>query len=171
MSNWYDDIDASTLQRIKTYSAFCDYKSQNLMLQTLYEAMQKKIDEYKQTNKEIAKDYADLRKQVEELKSIAEFQQSSNMTTHFENKKLKEGLAVGSTWNKALNSMNRTLEEERDKYRNMVFDKMDQLTKAKEIIEKLLDNLTAIDGEQIRELKVVREAEQFLKELENEKRL
>lgn len=45
------------------------------------------------------------------------------------------------------------------------------ILEAKEIIEKLLDNLTAIDGEQIRELKVVREAEQFLKELENEKRL
>ena len=67
MSNWYDDIDAATLQRIKTYSAFCDYKSQNLMLQTLYESMQKKIDEYKQTNRGIAKDYADLQKQVKEL--------------------------------------------------------------------------------------------------------
>ena len=67
MSNWYDDIDVATLQRIKTYSAFCDYKSQNLMLQTLYEAMQKKIDEYKQTNRGIAKDYADLQKQVKEL--------------------------------------------------------------------------------------------------------
>lgn len=109
---WYDDIDASTLQRIKIYSAFCDYKSQNLMLQTLYEAMQKKIDEYKQTNKEIAKDYADLRKQVEELKSIAEFQQSSNMTTHFEIKKLKEGLAVGSTLNKGLNSRNKVMEHD-----------------------------------------------------------
>lgn len=39
------------------------------------------------------------------------------------------------------------------------------IVEAKEIIEKLLDNLTAIDGEQIRELKVVREAEQFLKEV------
>lgn len=64
MSNWYDDIDVATLQRIKTYSASCDYKSQNLMLQTLYEAMQKKIDEYKKTNREIAKDFAALRKQV-----------------------------------------------------------------------------------------------------------
>ena len=25
MNNWYDDIDVATLQRIKTYSAFCDY--------------------------------------------------------------------------------------------------------------------------------------------------
>ena len=41
-----------------------------------------------------------------------------------------------------------------------------QLTKAKEIIENLIDSLMAIDGEQIRELSVVKEAEQFLKESE-----
>ena len=35
---------------------------------------------------------------------------------------------------------------------------------AKEIIKNLIDDLTAIDGEQIRELSVVKEAEQFLKE-------
>lgn len=72
MSNWYDDIDVATLQRIKTYSAFCDYKSQNLMLQTLYEAMQKKIDEYKKTNREIAKDFAALRKQVPQWHKVAD---------------------------------------------------------------------------------------------------
>ena len=32
----------------------------------------------------------ELEKENAELKSIAEFQQSSNMNTHFENKKLKE---------------------------------------------------------------------------------
>ena len=139
--NWYDDIDAATLQRIKTYSAFCDYKSQNLMLQTLYEAMQKKIDEYKQTNRGIAKDYADLQKQVKEL---------------------KEGLAVGSTWNKALNSMNKALEEERDKYRNMVFDKDEQLAKAKKIIKNLMV-FAEIDSREYE--KEYKEAEQFLKEV------
>lgn len=36
---WYDDIDAATLQRIKTYSAFNDYQSKNWMMQTLYEAI------------------------------------------------------------------------------------------------------------------------------------
>jgi uncharacterized protein YicC (UPF0701 family) len=78
-----------------------------------------------------------LLKENAELRKIAVFQQSSNMNTHFENKKLKEGLAVGSTWNKHLNSLNKALEEERDKYRNMVFDKDEQLTKATEIIKKL----------------------------------
>lgn len=37
-----------------------------------------------------------------------------------------------------------------------------QLTKAKEIIKNLVDSLIAIDGEQIKELKPVKEAEQFL---------
>ena len=147
MSNWYDDIDAATLQRIKTYSAFCDYKSQNLMLQTLYEAMRKKIDEYKQTNRGIAKDYADLQKQVKELKG---------------------GLAVGSTWNKGLNSMNKSLEEERDKFRNMVFDKMEQLTKAKKIIKNLLDVAKFYnhyrDKGAVMDITPIYDAEQFLKE-------
>lgn len=109
------------------------------------------------------KDKSELIKENAELRAIAENQQSSNMSRHFENKKLKEGLAVGSIFNKALNSMNKNLEEERDKYRNMVFDlqkenaelkddnkvmadnysKMEQkfydnLTKAKEIIKRLL---------------------------------
>ena len=39
-----------------------------------------------------------------------------------------------------------------------------QLTKAKEVIENLIDSLMAIDGEQIRELSVVKEVEEFLKE-------
>lgn len=85
----------------------------------------------------------ELQQENTELKSIAEFQQSSNMTTHFENKKLKEGLAVGSTWNKALNSMNKSLEEERDKFRNMVFDKDEQLTEAKKVIEELYNIIPA----------------------------
>lgn len=38
----------------------------------------------------------------------------------------------------------------------------EQLTKAKEIIKKLIDDLTVIDGEEIRELEAVKEAEQFL---------
>ena len=37
-----------------------------------------------------------------------------------------------------------------------------ELSKAKELIQDLIDSLEVIDGEQIRELKVVKEAEQFL---------
>ena len=39
-----------------------------------------------------------------------------------------------------------------------------QLTKAKEIIKNLIDDLVTIDGEEIKELKTVKEAEQFIKE-------
>ena len=38
--------------------------------------------------------------------------------------------------------------------------------KAKELIQDLIASLEVIDGEQIRELKVVKEAEQFLRNLE-----
>ena len=38
--------------------------------------------------------------------------------------------------------------------------------KAKELIQDLIDSLEVIDGEQIRALKVVTEAEQFLRNLE-----
>lgn len=37
-------------------------------------------------------------------------------------------------------------------------------TKAKEIIENLIDALEAVDGEQVEELKVVKKAKKFLKE-------
>ena len=37
-----------------------------------------------------------------------------------------------------------------------------RFTKAKEVIKNLIDSLMAIDGEQIRELSVVKEAEQLL---------
>lgn len=40
-----------------------------------------------------------------------------------------------------------------------------QLYKAKGIIKNLINTLTVIDGEQIRELKEVKEAEQFLSEV------
>ena len=136
--------------------------------------LEKSCDETQELlDKQIIATYK-LDKENAELRKIAEFQQSSNMSTHLENKKLKEGLAVGSTFNKALNSMNKTLEEERDKYRNMVFDKNEQLTRAKEIIlrlyntgrdvlmcraeEKAYDNLSnAINDKSI---------EQFLSEVE-----
>ena len=39
-----------------------------------------------------------------------------------------------------------------------------KLTKAKEIIQTLIDSLEVSEGEEIKESKVVKEAEQFLKE-------
>jgi hypothetical protein len=105
----------------------------------------------------------ELQKENAELKKVAEFQQSSNISRHFENKKLKEGLAVGSTFNKALNSINKNLEEERDKYRNMVFDKDEQLTKAKELLKQWLHTSKASGCDNIN---IVTDTEQFLSEVE-----
>lgn len=51
----------------------------------------------------------------------------------------------------------------------MKFENVDgiEFTKVKEIIKNLIDDLEAIDGEEIRELKAVKEAEQFLSKIEN----
>jgi hypothetical protein len=111
----------------------------------------------------IQKDVSDLEKENAELRNVAEFQQSSNMNTHLENKKLKEGLTVGSMWNKHLNSQNKALEEERDRYRNMTFDQREQLTTAKEIIKLLLWDIRNRSYEPVKDLE---RAEQFLSEVE-----
>lgn len=47
-----------------------------------------------------------------------------------------------------------------------IMHRLHQLIKAKEIIENLIDALETIDGEQVRELTEVKEAERFLSEVE-----
>ena len=112
---------------------------------------------------EYFKHVEELEKENAELRKVAEFQQSSNMSRHFENKKLKEGLVVGSTFNKALNLMNKNLEEERDKYRNMVFDKDDQLTEAKRLLASWISDKPYTKSE-LKDL--IADTEQFLSEVE-----
>lgn len=75
MKKWYEELDEATKQRIKTYSAFNDWESKDLMLQTLHEAEQKEIEEFKETNHELAelaiarnKRIAELEKENAELK-------------------------------------------------------------------------------------------------------
>lgn len=140
----YENKIADLQHKVDTLQGFLDHDIEYDMDKTIQEQKIK---------------IADLEKENAELRKVAEFQQSSNMSRHFENKKLKEGLAIGSTFNKALNSMNRNLEEERDKYRNMVFDKDEQLTKAKALLKQFLE---ARNGEDT--YKAEFEAEQFLKE-------
>ena len=72
MSAWSDNIDSATLQRIKTYSAFNDAESKNLMLQTLYEAMQLKERAQVKTIKALEKTIKDLI-EVNEQKRAALF--------------------------------------------------------------------------------------------------
>jgi hypothetical protein len=84
-------------------------------------------------------------------------------------RKFRELLAVGSKLNKGLISRNKFLEKERDKYRNMVFDKMERIDRAKDIIEKTVEGIrityehkgfiTDVDD-------FLSEAEQFLQEVE-----
>ena len=64
---WYDDIDAATLQRIKTYSAFNDATSKNLMVQTMYEYREKEIQDFKETNHELAETCIERKKRIAEL--------------------------------------------------------------------------------------------------------
>jgi hypothetical protein len=54
-------------------------------------------------------------------------------------RKFRELLAVGSKLNKGLISRNKFLEKESDKYRNMVFDKIEQLNRAKELLAKWVE--------------------------------
>ncbi len=60
---------------------------------------------------------------------------------------------------KALEKANNTIINHCTKVNNSVISK---LWKAREIIKNLTDSLITVDGEQVRELKAVKEAEQFL---------
>ena len=79
MKSWYDDIDAATLQRIKIYSAFNDPASKNLMIQTMYEYREKEIQDFKETNHELAETCIARKKHIDELEK--------------ENEQLKQQLA------------------------------------------------------------------------------
>lgn len=112
------------------------------------------------------------KKEVIKMTSVADYQQSCNMKRYFEiqelkkkNKELDVFLNVGSTFNKTLNSTNKALEEERDKYRNMVFDQKDQLTKAKELLTKWVE-LFKPKGGNIPPTPIQVDTEQFISEIE-----
>ena len=64
---WYDDVDAATLQRIKTYSAFNDAESKNLMVQTMYEYREEEIQDFKGTNHELALENIKAKKIIRKL--------------------------------------------------------------------------------------------------------
>jgi hypothetical protein len=82
MRPWYDDIDTATLQRIKTYSAFNDPESKNLMVQTMYEYKQEEIVElekrcanYEMTISKMEKGTCDICKETEKDKKIEALEQ------------------------------------------------------------------------------------------------
>ena len=94
----------------------------------------------------ILKRIPDLEKENAELKSIAQFQQSSNMKRHFEIQELEKK-------NKKLESDFRICEKNADTY-------YDQLTKAKELLKDVQGYIENIDDV------LYDEIEQFLKEIE-----
>jgi hypothetical protein len=72
MKKWYEELDEATKQRIKTYSAFNDWESKDLMLQTLHEAEQKEIEEFKETNHELAELAIARNKRITKAKELIE---------------------------------------------------------------------------------------------------
>ena len=60
-----------------------------------------------------------------------------------------------------LEKENAVFEEDRDKYRNMVFDKIAQLDQAKELLTRFVIASVYFNG---KETDLIKEAEQFLKE-------
>ena len=79
-------------------------------------------------------------------------------------RKVREFLAVGSKLNKGLISRNKFLEEEQDKYRNMVFDQMKQLDKAKELLAKWVELFKPKNNIAL-PIPIQVDTEQFLKEV------
>ena len=84
MKAWYEGIAAATLQRIKTYSAFNDATSKNLMVQTMYEYREKEIQDFKETNHELAETCIARKKRITELETQFEKMKCCGNCKHFD---------------------------------------------------------------------------------------
>ena len=113
MKAWYDDIDAATLQRIKTYSAFNDAKSKNLMMQTMYEYREKEIQDFKETNHELAETCIARKKRIAELeKENAELKEKLyGSRLYAVNEKLNADILLLEKLNKEQKEHIKTLED------------------------------------------------------------
>ena len=191
MKEWYNDIDSATLQRIKTYSAFNDAQSKNLMVQTMYEYREKEIQDFKETNHELALESIARQKRIAELeKENAELKETvikmnnvitetfSNLTKAKEIIKIMKHLLfdvwgyidfpfeerVNKFLNEGVGMSNKVYNDNLD-YSHHIEE---QLTKAKEIIKDLLNLPFASNEEVFADVgSHLYKAEQFLKEVEN----
>ena len=80
-----------------------------------------------------------------------------------ENAELKATLTAGSIFNKSLNADNKCLTEERDKYRNMVFDTKEQLAQTTVWLKNLSDAFPNSYADVVKD--TLEEVRQFLKEI------
>ena len=145
MKAWYDDIDSATSQRIKTYSAFNDATSKNLMIQTMYEYREKEIQDFKETNHELAELCIQRKKRIDELEK--------------ENAELKEKLAGAERTRDNLVQLGFPTFQSCREYAN-------KINYAKKILQDYIriNLLPPIERNFDDEVKLFKQAEQFLKE-------
>lgn len=171
MKAWYDDIDSATLQRIKTYSAFNDATSKNLMVQTMYEYREKEIQDFKETNHELAETCIERKKRIAELeKENAELKAKVGLSIDCEKAK-KNGelcLGYGGDEDEPCERCKNCIKCECGYYQLGETEKDDKLTNAKEILHEYIriNLLPPIERNFDDEVKLFKQAEQFLKEIE-----
>lgn len=141
MRVWYDDIDTAILQKIKTYSAFNDPESKNLMVQTMYEYKQEEIADLEKENAEIHQKIINLKKENVELEEWKEQTIKARGRDYMDWSRMKDD------WNE----MN------------------DQLTKAKELLKEFVHHYKdkTIYIENMQDL--LEQVERFIKDSEVEK--
>ena len=178
MKAWYNNIDAATLQRIKAYSAFDDAKSKNLMMQTMYEYREKEIQDFKETNHELAETCIARKKRIDELEEEnAELKRKVGLSIDCEKAQKNGELCLGYSEDEdePCERCKNCIKCECGYYQLGEIRKDEQLTKAKEIIlrlynagrdvlmcraeEKAYDNLSEAISD--------RSIEQFLDEVEH----
>ena len=167
---WYDDIDAATLQRIKTYSAFNDAASKNLMMQTMYEYREKEIQDFKETNHELAETCIARKKCIAELeKENAELKSRIGISVECD-KAQKNGklcLGYGGDEDEPCEQCKNCIKCECGYYLLGETEKDEQLAKAKDIIKYLCGMVRELNKPNVQLTNVdysLSEAEQFLKE-------
>ena len=134
---WYDDIDAATLQRIKTYSAFNDAASKNLMMQTMYEYREKEIQDFKETNHELAETCIARKKRIAELeKENAELTERLSKVENAYKHKSETEWRLNDLYQKVLTDFGNAEKCSREyfsRYRAV----LDRLIKAKDLLSEL----------------------------------
>ena len=179
---WYDDIDTATLQRIKTYSAFNDAESKNLMMQTMYEYREKEIKDFKETNHELAETCIARKKRIAELEKENTLVKSLLYGTqrtcdncgfvnceNFQRQRKSEPCSLYIPYQVRIKNLAHESDVLRESYNNSAMNLAsvsEQLVKAK----KIIGNLYAIckDNHYSNISVLMEQAEQFLSEVEHD---